>query len=347
MKIGFVVNQVKTEKIVYTTIHLAFKALQRGHEVYLMGVDELAYFTEGHMGAVACTAEKGIKTVEEFLACIQQEEQVKKVNITSHDLDVLWIRNDPSADADTKPWAQSAGVFFGKIAIQQGVIVLNHPDTLFDCLNKMYFQHFPEVVRPKTIITRKAEDIRRFYEQNNRQIVMKPLQGSGGKDVFLLQEKDNNLHQIVDTIGRHGFILAQEYLPEAKNGDVRLFVINGQALQVNGKYAAVRRVNKAHDFRSNMSVGGEIFKTTVDDKMLRIVDQIRPKLIRDGVFCVGLDIAGDKLMEINVFSPGGLNEAAELEDVDFCEPVIEAIEQKVYYKKMYDDKISNKELAVL
>ncbi len=347
MKIGFVVNQVKTEKVVYTTVHLAYKALQMGHEVYFMGVDELVYFPEGHIGAQACTVDKGIKTVEEFLQCLQEEQKAKKKAITSHDLDVLWIRNDPSVDIEGRPWAQAAGVFFGKIALNQGVIVLNHPDTLFNTLNKMYFQHFPESVRPRTIITRNAKDIRKFYEENNQQIVLKPLQGSGGRDVFLLNDKENNLNQIVEAIARHGFIIAQEYLPEASKGDVRLLVMNGQAILKEGKYAAVRRVNRKDDFRSNVSAGGKAVSVKVNQAMLNIVERVRPKLMEDGVFFVGLDIVGDKLVEVNVFSPGGLYDVSNLEKIDFCEPVIEAIERKVYYKKLYGDQLDNKALAVM
>ncbi len=346
MKIGFVVNQVATEISTYTTIQLAFHAHKMGHEPYLMGVGDLVYFPEGHMGAMAATPAKHFKSHENFLKSMQ-DPKAEKVAITSHDLDVLFIRNDPSVDTESRPWAQNAGVIFGKIALNQGVIVLNHPDSLFDALNKMYFQHFPETVRPRTIITRNAEDIRKFYEDSNHQIVLKPLQGSGGKDVFLLKEKDTNLKQIVEAICRNGYAIAQEYLPEAKEGDVRLFVVNGEALQRDGKYAAFRRKNKTDDFRSNLSAGGKAMKANVNETMLTIVDHIRPKLIQDGLFCVGLDIVGDKLMEINVFSPGGMLSSSLQQGVSFFEPVIAMIERKVAYKKLYGDKIDNKRLAVL
>ena len=346
MKLGFIVNDLATEKPTYTTIHLAFRALQMGHTVYLTGVGDLIYFPEGHMGARARTIDASVSTPEDLLTALQSKESEEAL-ITARDLDVLWIRNDPSDDIETRPWAQLAGVVFGKIAMQQGVIVLNHPDTLFNCQNKMYFQYFPEAVRPRTIITRSAEDVQRFYEEQHEKIVIKPLQGSGGKDVFLLKEKDTNLHSIVDAVARNGYVIAQEYLPLASEGDVRLIVMNGQPLQRDGKYAAVRRMNADDDFRSNISAGGHAVSVEIDDTMLRLVDQVRPKLMQDGVFMVGLDIVGDKLMEVNVFSPGGIYEVAEVEGVDFFEPVIVALERKVHYKKLYGDRISNRELAVM
>lgn len=346
MKIGFVVNQVETEIPTYTTVQLAFTAHKMGHEPYLMGVGDLVYFPEGHMGAMTRTPSKKFKSYENFIKSMQ-DPKAEKTAITSYDLDVLFIRNDPSVDTENRPWAQNAGVIFGKIALNQGVIVLNHPNSLFDALNKMYFQHFPESVRPRTIITRNVEDIRKFYEESEHQIVLKPLQGSGGKDVFLLKEKDTNLHQIVEAICRNGYVIAQEYLPAAKEGDIRLFVVNGQALQRDGKYAAVRRKSKSDDFRSNLHAGGKVVKADVDDTILNIVEKIRPKLMQDGLFMVGLDIVGDKLMEINIFSPGGLLSCSMFQEISFFEPVIESIERKLYYKKLYRDKISNRELAVL
>ncbi len=101
------------------------------------------------------------------------------------------------------------------------------------------------------------------------------------------------------------------------------------------------------DFRSNVSAGGTTVHSEVDDTMLNLVDQIRPKLLQDGVFLVGLNIVGDKLMEVNVFSPGGIYEAVEVEGIDFYEPIITALERKVHYKKLYGDRISNRELAVM
>src|SRR5690606_29118212 len=127
---------------------------------------------------------------------------------------------------------------------------------LLDTLNKMYFQHFPEEVRPRTIITRNPAEIKKFYEKEGGKVVLKPLQGSGGTDVFLLDET-TNLNQIVEAISRNGFVIAQEYLPAATEGDTRVLLLNGKIFQVNGKYAAVHRKNKSGDIRSNIHVGGK------------------------------------------------------------------------------------------
>src|SRR5690606_7424209 len=95
----------------------------------------------------------------------------------------------------------------------RGVIVLNHPDTLLYATDKLYFQHFPESVRPVTIVTRDMDEIRRFHKACGGRIVMKPLNGYGGADVFLVERDLTNLKQMVETIQRGGYVLAQEFLP--------------------------------------------------------------------------------------------------------------------------------------
>jgi glutathione synthase len=346
MKIAFVINDIKTEKAAYTTIFLALTAHKRGHTVYVFGVGDLGYSADGHMVAQARTAaEHGYKSNETFFKAL---EKATPERISSGDLDVLYLRNDPSEDINKRNWAQNAAYIFGQIAMRDGVIVLNHPESLSDAINKMYFQHFPEVLRPKTIITREAKDIFEFFEAQKEKIILKPLQGSGGKNVFMVDKKSkSNLNQIIEAISNDGFIIAQEYLPQAKEGDTRFFLMNGLPLQKNGVYAAMRRVNQSGDIRSNIHAGGKGKKAEVNEEMLNLVKILKPKLVQDGMFLVGLDIVGDKLMEVNVFSPGALNMISSMYDVDFGVVVIEAIENKVLYKNIYGPYVDNITLATL
>ena len=348
MKIGFVVNSVATEQAVYTTTRLAMTARRMGHEAWLMGVGDFAYDPDESLRALAHAApSKKFKSNENFLEELRGEK-AKRERITIDELDVLFLRNDPAEDLQDRTWAQSAGIVFGELAKSRGVLVLNDPSTLAEAINKMYFQHFPEAVRPRVLITRSPEDIRKFVKEENGNVVLKPLQGSGGQNVFLVRPEDApNLNQMIDAVGRDGYIVAQEYLPAASEGDIRLFMMNGRPLMRDGKYAAFRRVNKSGDMRSNMHVGGKTQKAEITDEILQLAEIVRPKLIYDGMFLVGLDIVGDKLMEINVFSPGGLGSAQTKEDVDFTETVIEAIEHKVHYKAHYPDHLDNLTLATL
>ena len=349
MNIGFIVNNVETEGAGYTTVYMALHMHNQGHTVYLMGVGDLAYYPDGFMGANAVQADpkKKYKTALTYLEAIQSDK-TEKVRITAPDLDVLMLRNDPSSEGEGRGWAQNAGIIFGQLALRHGVIVLNDPTSLSDAVNKMYFQHFPEAVRPRTLITRDKNEIKEFFAEQKNNIILKPLQGSGGSGVFMVKKDDaTNLNQIVEAISRDGYVIAQEYLPQASEGDTRLLVMNGRALQYKGKYCAIHRVNSKDDIRSNLHAGGSTQPAKVTQTMLDLVELVRPKLIQDGMFLVGLDIVGDKLMEINVFSPGGIKDASLLEGVDFSIPLMESLESKVHYKKTYGYQIDNKTVAMI
>ncbi|SDB35226.1 glutathione synthase [Flavobacteriaceae bacterium MAR_2010_188] len=346
MKIAFIINDHKTEKPNYTTPGLGFAAYKKGHDVYFIGVGELSYASKGHLSVRCKTVSgKNYNSQETYFKAVQKEEFSI---ITSQDLDVLFLRNNPSDEINERDWAQNAAFIFGEIAMRNGVIVLNHPNSLAGAVNKMYFQHFPEVLRPKTVISRDHDEIKAFFKEQKNKMILKPLQGSGGTNVFMMDKKnEHNLSQTIDAIARDGFVIAQEYLPEAKNGDTRLFLVNGEPLQVKGQYAMMQRVNAKGEIRSNIHAGGTPDMVKISDEILELADIVRPKLVQDGMFMVGIDIVGNKLMEINVFSPGGLNVMGQMYKVDFSTKVIEDIERKVRYKNMYSEYLQNERLATL
>ncbi|NNE76032.1 MAG: ATP-grasp domain-containing protein [Pricia sp.] len=346
MKIAFIINDHATEKPNFTTPALGYAAYKRDHEVFFIGIGELAYTSGGHFSARSKTIKgANFKSQETFFKALQKEDFTK---ITSEDLDVLFLRNDPSDEINERDWAQNAAFIFGGIAMNDKVLVINHPSSLAGAVNKMYFQHFPEILRPKTIVTRDKNEIKEFFKEQKQKMILKPLQGSGGKNVFMMDKKnEHNLSQTIDAICRDGYVIAQEYLPEAKNGDTRLFLMNGEPLLADGKYAIMQRVNKSGDIRSNIHAGGRPEKAKMTDQILELAEIVRPKLVQDGMFLVGIDIVGDKLMEINVFSPGGLNVMGHMYEVDFSTEVIKSIERKVHFKNLYSNYLYNSRLATL
>ena len=152
---------------------------------------------------------------------------------------------------------------------------------------------------------------------------------------------------MIEEVSRDGYVVAKEYLVDASEGDTRLFMMNGQPLRYKSKYAAFRRLRSADDMRSNIHAGGEKAKAVIDDVALEIAEIVRPKLVEDGMFLVGLDIVGSKLMEINVFSPGGLGSARQFEGVNFAQAVVEALERKVQYMGFYQRNFNNIDMATL
>jgi glutathione synthase len=165
--------------------------------------------------------------------------------------------------------------------------------------------------------------------------------------VFLVAHDRKNVNQMIQAVSRDGYVVCQEYLPGAARGDLRVFLMNGQPLEVEGRCAAFRRVSTNGDFRSNISAGGRLEAAEIPTSVRELVELVRPKLIRDGMFLVGLDVADDKLMEVNVFSPGGLYVAEREYGVPFCRAVIEAVERKVGLRSHYAKTIENVEFAIL
>ncbi len=348
MRLAFFVNSIEGEHPSYATGLLAMAALNRGHDVIYLTPGDFTLRPDDTLAVHALVMPKQKYTKVETFHAILQERQLQRETIDIEEIDALMLRNDPSLDQTARPWAVHSGILFGRLAEQRGVLVLNDPEGLALAQNKLYFQSFPEIVRPTTLISRNVEEIRSFADAHPKGVIVKPLQGSGGKNVFKIgSSKETNLNQIFEAISIEGYLIAQAYLPAAKNGDIRFFMMNGEPLMRDGAYAALRRVPAKGDLRSNIHASGTAEAVEVNDDVLALAEMMRPKLVEDGMFLVGLDIVGDKILEVNVFSPGGLGHIRELTNVDFTDTVIEAVEKKVTMQAASAGMVSNRLLATL
>ncbi|GAB3304184.1 ATP-grasp domain-containing protein [Luteimonas notoginsengisoli] len=348
IRLAFVVNDVATEKNNYTTIRLARVAINRGHEVALVGLDGFMYHASGSVRARASVPRHRTYADDDALLEDLQADDAERKWIDVDQLDVLMLRSDPAEEAEDRPWASNSGLLFAQLAALRHVIVLNDPVHLTDAANKTYFQHFPERVRPVTCITLDADEIRAFIAEHEGYGVIKPLQGSGGQSVFVITpDSEGNLNQMIDAVTRDGYAIVQEYLPEAANGDLRLLMLNGRPLRVEGCYACIRRYNDSGDARSNITAGGKYEMAVPDENALLLAEIVGPKLIRDGMYFAGLDIAGDKMMEINVDTPGGINMVDDLTGIGFSEVIIDDLERKVRLRDQYEGTLTNTELAMM
>jgi glutathione synthase len=348
VKIGFFVNDMAREEEHFATTILANECSRRGHTVCYITPSDFSFMPDDRLHLRARFAPR--KKFPSYMAFFKaiQDRRIETRTIEAAELDVIMLRNDPSADAVDRPWAESIGILFGRIAAEQGVLVLNDPDGLSLATNKLYFQSFPECLRAPTLISKDVDAIKRFANEQGEKIVLKPLRGSGGQSVFVVgAEKSSNLNQMIEAISRDGYVIAQAYVPAAKDGDIRFFLINGVPLMHKGKYAAFRRTSASGDVRSNIHAGGSPSKAEIGDAELQVAEMVRPKLVRDGMFLVGLDIVGDKILEINVFSPGGLRNSSKFEGVRFSTAIVDAIENKLAIRRQYPGRFSNRELAVL
>ena len=348
MRIAFFVNSIETETPNYTTTLLALGALSRGHEISYLTPDDFVLRPDDCLMVRAISLPSSTYKKPETLYKDLQSDRTEIKTIDVREIDIIFLRNDPSLDVADRPWAVNVGAIFGRLAAERGALVVNDPAGLTLAQNKLYFQDFPKAVRPVTLISKSIEEIRAFIKQQPKGAIVKPLQGSGGRNVFKIESaKDANLNQIFEAVSGEGYLIAQGYLPEAKAGDVRLFMMNGKPLERDGKYAAFRRVPAKGEVRSNIHVSGTAESVEVTNTMLSVAEMVRPKLVQDGMFLVGLDIVGDKLLEINVFTPGGLSGMSEMYKTNFAESVIISLENKLSIRAAYPASMSNRELAAL
>lgn len=349
MKICFVISDIKTETC-GTTVIILKKAHERGHEVYVMGVGDFIFHRDEDISLRCKKLTPGIKAeeVEEFWAQVQDDNLKEKV-VPSKEMAILFLRNNPTEETSDRHWAEHSGIAFARMIQQSGVLVLNDAFAMSHAfIDKLYFEELPAEIKPNSLITRNKEDLMEFWEKNGKKIVLKPLEGSGGQDVYLIDEDKKNINQIVDTLTAKGYIIAQEFLPKVSKGDVRVILMNGKILEENCEQAVIRRVSSdKSEFRSNLSLGAKAKKAKYTPQMEKIVSLTAPKLIRDGLFFVGLDIVDDKLIEINVLSPGGLDHCKGIGMVDFTDTIVDALERKVLYMEYYKNKLSNRVLATM
>lgn len=348
MRIAFFVNSIEGEDPNYTTTGLAFAACSRGHDIcYLTPGDFVLRPDDSLLVRARSLPGTGYKKIETFHQALLGDD-VRLETIDMREIDVLMLRNDPSQDAAERPWAASAGPMFGRLAVARGVLVVNDPDGLALAENKLYLQGFPQALRPASLISKSIEEIRGFIDDQPGGVILKPLQGSGGRNVFKIDSSgDSNLNQIFEAVSGEGYLVAQSYIEEAAAGDVRLFVMNGVPLQRDGKYAAMRRVPASGEHRSNIHASGTPEKVKLSDRALAVAEMVRPKLVQDGLFLVGLDLVGDKILEINVFTPGGLLHIGQMYRTDFVDTVVQALELKVEVRRSYGDTVPNRVLATL
>jgi glutathione synthase len=337
MRVCFVVNNVRTQKPTYTTLHLAFAAYRRGHDVAFASVDA---FSQGDgsdiVGDLVRPKPGRLRAAPAYARALTAADAPHEDGRLT-DFDVIFLRNNPNAGAKEED-AFNPALDFGRRLKQAGVLVVNDPDGLSRAGSKMYLAGFPVELRPKTLITRSVERVRAFLRELDGPAIIKPLAGFGGQNVFYVARGQTaNLPQMISTVRRDGYVIVQEYLPAVTKGDKRVLLLCGTPLRVGEVVAAYKRMRPKDDIRNNMHVGGSRRRTEFSEAEQRICDLLRPRLVADGLYFVGVDLVGDKILEINVFAPGGIHNINELYDIDVGTAVVRDLERKVELRAVYRD----------
>jgi glutathione synthase len=231
-------------------------------------------------------------------------------------LDVVMMRQDPPFDMG---YITATHVLEH---IHPKTLVVNDPAQVRNAPEKLFVAHFSALM-PPTVITSDRREIMAFRAQH-KDIIVKPLFGAGGAGVFHLRPEDENLNALLELFTQfyREPVVVQRYLPEVREGDKRIIL-------VDGKFAgAVNRVPAAGEARSNLHVGGRAAPTTLTKREQEICEAIGPELSRRGLIFVGIDVIGDWMTEINVTSPTGIQEIRRFDGTDIAHLIWDAIESK-------------------
>lgn len=222
----------------------------------------------------------------------------KQQRIPLAELNVILMRKDPPFNEE---YIYTTYVL--EQAVNQGTLVINHPQSLRDCNEKIFATHFPQC-SPPTLVTQSTPLLHQFWEEYD-DIICKPLNTMGGANVFRLKKQDVNANVIFETLTRNGsfYIMAQKFIPEIKEGDKRILMINGEPIP-----HVLARIPQGNDWRGNLAVGAKGQVQPLSKRDHWICAQIGPVLRQLGLYLVGLDVIGDYLTEINVTSPTGIRE---------------------------------------
>ena len=235
------------------------------------------------------------------------------------ELDVVLMRKDPPFDME-----YVYTTYLLEQAESRGTLVVNRPAALRDANEKVYTAWFPEVCAP-TLVTRCHADFIEFIEQHG-DIIVKPLDGMGGASIFRIRPDDPNRNVILETLTAHQkkFARAQRYIPEIRDGDKRILVIDGEAVPY-----ALARVPTGSDHRGNLAAGGSGIGVALSDKDREIVETVGPRLREQGILFAGIDVIGDFLTEVNVTSPTCIRELDQIYDLNISAILMDRIEQKL------------------
>lgn len=230
-------------------------------------------------------------------------------------LDVLLMRKDPPFDME-----YVYATYILERAQLAGALVVNRPDSLRDVNEKAYTAWFPELC-PPTLITRSMSRIGQFLEEQEK-IVVKPLDGMGGKSIFVVRKGEANRSVIFETLTDNGrrFAMAQGFIAKISEGDKRILIVNGQIVPY-----CLARVPAKGEARGNLAAGGRGIPQPLSEDDWRIARVVAPTLAKMGLWFVGLDIIGDRITEINVTSPTCIRELDAAYDLDIAGDLMDAI----------------------
>ncbi len=328
MRIAFVMDRLDSiDPVNETTSHLMYECNQRGHNVYFLEPHDI-YIRKNEVVArmrnITVPPDLTMKRYwRSLIRCLKRDELIFE---TVTDLDALFLRKNPPLNYQSLEFLDP---------VNDQVFMINSTRGQLFANSKLYTLNFPEII-PETHISRDPGRLKKIIDEFGGSMVVKPLQRYGGEGVIKVSIRDReNLHSLINYYVRayraypdREPIMVQECLEQVQTeGDVRILLLNGEIL------GAMRRRPRDGDFRTNIHAGARAFRHRVTPEERRICGILKDRLVQDGLFFVGIDLIGNKLVEINCVSPGGIPRINRLDNTRLEVKVIDFIEKKVLEMK--------------
>lgn len=316
IRLGIVMDPI--DRINYkkdTSLAMLVAAQERGWELYYMEQGDLYLSGEtamGHMRKLSVAYDP-----HQWFTMGETEQKPLA------DLHVILMRKDPPFDSN-----YIYSTYLLERAEQAGSLVVNKPQSLRDCNEKIFATQFPQCC-PAFLVSSRADKLRAFHKEHG-DVIFKPLDGMGGSSIFRLRPDDTNVSVIIETLTEHGRspIMAQKYIPEIVKGDKRILLVDGEPVPY-----ALARVPAIGETRGNLAAGGSGIAQPLSERDLWIVSQVKDTIKAKGLLFVGLDVIGDYLTEINVTSPTCVREINAAYNLDIAGDLMNVIETKLMQYK--------------
>ena len=314
MKLAFIIDPIaKLDPGHDSTVAMMEAAQILGHEVWITEVHQLSVI-DGKALAIVSQVQLVPVTLKEgkWLSVPQWYELSSPELRCLEDMDAVFMRKDPPVTI-----RYLYATYILELINPEKTLVINSPQGLREANEKMYTLQFYSVM-PETVVSQDKDIIRRFVEEK-KQAVLKPLGGKAGEGILFLETGDRNFNSIIEVSTHQGQepVMIQRFLPEAKNGDKRIILLDGKPI------GAVNRVPTGQEFRGNMAVGGRVEKAELTPREDNICEIVGPQLSENGLYFVGIDVIGGYLTEVNVTSPTGIREIDLLDSKNLGQEVIQ------------------------
>ncbi|NBS12409.1 MAG: glutathione synthetase [Gammaproteobacteria bacterium] len=323
MRIAFLVadwaDLSPTKSSTLTMIH---ESVLRGHRVYVIYPRNLTVRDNVAYGFARRVHVEG-KCPESVSSFYKRVTLVEKM-MPLHSIDAVFVRRDPPLDPIVLNFLDS---------VKSETVVLNDVDGIRKANNKIYTTSFHGIsasALPETHVSKNKDYLKRVIRESDRERwILKPLDGSGGRGVILIETKaQGSMNSLLDfyidsSHGQSNYVILQEYLEGAVDGDIRVLMLGGEYL------GAYQRIPAPDDIRANIHAGGTAHTVTLTDEQHALLRKIGPVLMEDGLHFVGLDLIGNKLLEVNVLNPGGITNINRLKRVKLQRKVIDYVERLV------------------